>query len=99
MSDKDYAVRSAVIRHERLRKRWTQEDLARTSGLSLGQVSRIENGKIPAPHFATIRKIAEALEVGEEELIEWPLGPGGPPPGHAERRRSQNGAEHQASLA
>ena len=68
---KDYGVRAERIRHERIRKRWTQEDLARNSGLSLGQISRIEGGKIESPHFSTIAKIAEALGVSDEDLIEW----------------------------
>ena len=34
---KDYGVRAERIRHERIRKRWTQEDLARTQALVWGR--------------------------------------------------------------
>ena len=68
---KEYGVRADVIRKQRIRKRWTQMDLARSSGLSLAQVSRIESGKIDSPHFSTIAKIADALGVDDEDLIEW----------------------------
>ena len=68
---KDYGIRADAIRRARIRKRWTQEDLARNAGLSLGQISRIESGRIDAPHFSTIAKIAQALGVADEDLIEW----------------------------
>jgi transcriptional regulator with XRE-family HTH domain len=69
---RDYTVKADVIRHERIRHKWTQEDLAHHAGLSTGQVSRIESGKIESPHFGTLKKIADALGVSDEDLIEWP---------------------------
>jgi len=71
--DRDYTFKAGVMRRERIRKRWTQEDVARESGMSLGQISRIESGAIESPHFSTIAKIAQALGVTDEDLIEWPV--------------------------
>lgn len=69
--DRDYTVRSDKIRYERIRRRMTQEQLARRAELSLGQLSRIENGASGTPRFSTIDKIAEALGVEADDLIEW----------------------------
>jgi transcriptional regulator with XRE-family HTH domain len=44
----------------------TQEELANKSGLSLGTVSRIENGHDAS--MKTTRKLAEALRVEAREL-------------------------------
>jgi len=71
----DYRVRPDVIRYERTRQRLSQQKLAEKAGLSLGQISRIESGKIEAPRFPTIEKIASALRVAEDDLIELLLPP------------------------
>lgn len=69
--EKDYRIRGDVVRYERKRQRMSQQRLAEKSGLSLGQVSRIESGKIGSPHFSTIEKIAAALGLDEDDLIEF----------------------------
>lgn len=66
----DYRVRGHVIRYHRTRLHMSQQRLAEKAGLSLGQISRIESGKIESPRFATIEKLAEALNVEEDDLIE-----------------------------
>lgn len=61
-----------AVRRIRMRKlHITQQQLAERSGLSLGQVNRIESGKIESPHFSTLSKIAEALGVETEEIMRW----------------------------
>ena len=52
----------------RLLARMTQQDLAIKAKLSVGTVSRLESGKVPDPHFRTLRQVARALRVPEEEL-------------------------------
>ena len=48
---------------------WTQVRLAEEAGISPTTVSGIENGRIPRPHFGTLRKLAVALGVEPEELL------------------------------
>src|SRR5215218_3029861 len=49
---------------------WTQVRLAREAGVSPTTVSGIETGKIGRPHFGTIGKLAQALRVAPEELLD-----------------------------
>jgi transcriptional regulator with XRE-family HTH domain len=71
--NKDYSVRGDRIRFLRLRKKhWKQEELAAAVGMSVGQISRLEAGKHQA-QLKNVEKIAEALEVDVDELIEWHL--------------------------
>jgi transcriptional regulator with XRE-family HTH domain len=55
------------IKAARERKVWGQAELARAVGITPKSLYRIENG-MQAPRPATIRKIAEALNVDPEEL-------------------------------
>ncbi len=57
------------LREWRERRLLTQRELAERVAMSTGQINRIENG-IHQPRFSTIRKLAEALEVTPDELIE-----------------------------
>ena len=50
---------------------WTQARLAKEAGVSPTTVSAIETGKIGRPHFGTIGKLALALRVEPEELLDW----------------------------
>jgi transcriptional regulator with XRE-family HTH domain len=51
---------------------WTQVRLAEEAGVSPTTVSGIENGRISRPHFGTVHKLAVALEVEPEELLQGP---------------------------
>ena len=53
----------ARLKHARLRKVWTQEDLAQESGLPVVTISRIENGHSRNTRQSTVRKLAGALGV------------------------------------
>jgi transcriptional regulator with XRE-family HTH domain len=57
------------IRRYRAVRNLTQTELALKTGVTKLTISRIENG-VKYPHPATIRKIAEALEVPAAELID-----------------------------
>ncbi len=55
------------MKAERLRRQWTQTDLAYHSRMSPSDVSRIENGLlIPYPGYA--KRLAKALGLSPEEL-------------------------------
>jgi transcriptional regulator with XRE-family HTH domain len=49
---------------------WTQARLAREASVSPTTVSAIETSKIGRPHFGTIGKLARALRVAPEELLD-----------------------------
>ena len=54
----------------RLMRMWTQARLAKEAGVSPTTVSAIETGKIGRPHFGTLGKLARALDVAPEELLD-----------------------------
>ena len=57
------------IKAIRERKVWGQAELARAAGMSVNTLYRIEAGQhVPRP--ATIRKLAQALGVPAEELVQ-----------------------------
>ncbi len=53
----------------RQRRLLSQRELAERSGLAQTTISAIELGK-QTPHLSTIRRLAEALRVDPDELIE-----------------------------
>ena len=79
MKGPDIGVR--LIRIRRLRM-WTQGRLAKEAGVSPTTVSGIETGRIARPHFGTLQKLAQALDLDPEMLLsfsEKPSEPEGPP--------------------
>jgi transcriptional regulator with XRE-family HTH domain len=79
MEGPDIGVR--LIRIRRLRM-WTQGRLAKEAGVSPTTVSGIETGRIARPHFGTLQKLAQALDLDPEILLsfsEKPSEPEGPP--------------------
>jgi transcriptional regulator with XRE-family HTH domain len=58
------------VQNVRLMRMWTQARLAREAGVSPTTVSSIETGKIGRPHFGTLGKLARALGVAPEELLD-----------------------------
>src|SRR5688500_5010113 len=58
------------LRQVRNRKVWTQEDLARESGVPVVTISRIENGRHEGqPRQSTIRRLAAPLGVEPAWLV------------------------------
>ncbi len=79
MKGPDIGVR--LIRIRRLRM-WTQGRLAKEAGVSPTTVSGIETGRIARPHFGTLQKLAQALDLDPQTLLsfsEGPSDPEGPP--------------------
>ena len=59
---------------ERLRERrehhlWSQRDLARASGVASSTVTRLENGSVRNPSWATLRKLTTALNCTYADLL------------------------------
>lgn len=56
------------IRSLRLRRFWTQEQLAEASGVGRVTVARLEAGS-GTPRLRTVRALADALDVEPQELV------------------------------
>jgi len=56
------------VRAERIKRFWTQERLAKESGISQKALSKIETNEVE-PRFSTILRIAEALSIDPSELV------------------------------
>ncbi len=48
----------------------TQEELAERTGMSRATISRLESG-LQRPRISSVRKLAQALGVPPERLVEW----------------------------
>src|SRR4051795_5330726 len=57
------------LRNIRRSRMWNQRKLAEEAGVSPTTVSGIETGRIARPHFGTLHKLAQALEVDPQELL------------------------------
>ncbi len=58
------------LREARERALLTQEELATRSGVTVSTISRVETGA-QAARISTLRKLAAALGVDAETLIDW----------------------------
>ena len=57
------------IKNVRKKKEWSQEDLARKADIPLSTIAKIEVGIIKNPSIEKIAKIASALGVSVDELL------------------------------
>ena len=53
----------------RKQKGWTQQKLAEKTGLSFNTITKIEQGIGDSPTLKTLLKLADALDVGLDELV------------------------------
>jgi len=60
----------AALRELRIRRLWSQGELARRAGVAVRTIINIETGK-RVPRLLTMRRIAEALEVDWNEVDEF----------------------------
>lgn len=74
----DMQVDAQLIRNERLKRAWSQEQLAQVSGLGIRTVQRIENGSNAS--LETVKALAAVLELRVEALLTEGLVPSGLPP-------------------
>lgn len=56
------------LKEWRQRRLLTQDDLSKKSGVGVNTIIRIEGGQWP--RISTLRKLAEALQVTPDELLE-----------------------------
>ena len=59
----------ANVRQARLKRGWTQEELAEASGLATVQISRIERGAREI-RLTTLLRLIQALEVTPAKLLQ-----------------------------
>ncbi len=57
------------LRIARMRKRMTQEELARKTGISRNLISKAENGNISKLSIEKMEKISKVLEISVRELF------------------------------
>lgn len=57
------------LRPLRLEKGWTQEELARRSGVDQSTISRIENGLTRGVGLGIVERLAEALGLNPRSLL------------------------------
>jgi len=60
------------IKALRIRKGFSQEELALKTGLSLRTIQRIEQGE-STPRGDSIRRLSVALQVSPEEIMDWKI--------------------------
>lgn len=58
-----------AVREARLRRRLTQEELAKQAGVSQVAISDLESGKTISPSFALVVRLSKALGVKPESLF------------------------------
>ena len=58
------------LKKYRKRLKLTQEGLARKADISYNTVIKLETGAIADPRMETLRKLAAALEISLDELVE-----------------------------
>src|SRR3954469_12706747 len=66
MEGSEIGVRLISIRRLRM---WTQGRLAKEAGVSPKTFSGIETGRIVRPHFGTLQKLAQALDLDPQALL------------------------------
>ena len=72
---------AALIRAGRLRKGWTQKQLAAEAGVSRTTLLHLEQGTVLHPQGPTLSRLAAALDLSTDDIIkESPARPRTPPP-------------------
>lgn len=60
---------SKRLKELRKQKDWSQQKLAEETGLSFNAITKIEQGLAKHPTLKTLIKLAEAFEIGLDELV------------------------------
>ncbi len=60
------------IKNLRIKKGFSQEELAEKSGLSVRTIQRIENGETE-PRGDSLKRLAKEFEVSPDEILDWEL--------------------------
>lgn len=67
---KELSTIAANIKKHRDKLGISQDKLSKIAGVTLHTIAKIETGSTPDPRIETLRKIADALGVGVDDLIE-----------------------------
>lgn len=59
-----------ILEDYRTRRKYTQAELSRISGVPQAMISEIETGSVKAPRITTLWKLANALKCTVDDLIE-----------------------------
>lgn len=60
------------VKEHRMKKGFSQEELADKTGLSLRTIQRIENGET-VPRGDTLKRLSITLQVSPDEIIDWKI--------------------------
>ena len=58
-----------VIRAERMRRGWSQSELARRAGLTQGHIHQLETGKRANPRVEVLLRLTHAFEMSADDLL------------------------------
>lgn len=72
IATEDAMVLQTKVKELREKMDLSQEDLARQAGLGLGVIQKIEQGKTKDPSSSRLLRIAKALGVSMEKLLDDP---------------------------
>ena len=60
---------SKRLKELRKQRNWTQQKLAEKASLSFNAITKIEQGAAKHPTLKTLLKLADAFEIGLDELV------------------------------
>jgi len=61
---------NTIMRELRLKRGWTQADIAEFTGYSRVYINKVELGEVPNPSVTLIRKLAKLFSLPMEKLCE-----------------------------
>lgn len=64
LADETWSGKPKTLQALRMGKGWSQAEVARRIESTQARLSLLENGKTEDPNYTTLKKLAEALEVG-----------------------------------
>lgn len=62
-------IRAIRVAGKMITKGWNGNDLAEKAGVAPNTISRIMTGSVKRPSLATLKKIADALEMPVEDIL------------------------------
>lgn len=66
---KELSIIAKNIKKYREKKGISQDKLSKLAGITLHTITKIESGATPDPRIETVKKIANALGVGVDDLL------------------------------
>lgn len=87
-------IRLTRLRDWREYRLLSRRELARRAGVKTSTIERIERG-VHRPRLITVHKLASALQVAPERLLEWPDGP----PSEPARATAPSAGAHEGVIA